>query len=208
MLCVSQAGELGTLVRIEDVGASQVERVLEGVYAEIRVQRVAHPPGQHIPACSAGHCAGRSAIPVHHGHQVHKALGHRNVGDVAAPDLVGARDGHASQQVGIDAMGRLGLAGVRTRIEGFQTHFAHQSLHALAVDLVSLALQTGGHSSGPIEGCLCVLPVDQTHQEQVLRGFACRLVVETGPGQAKQLALSAQADVGMPQLDQPALGLN
>ena len=48
VLCVSQAGELGTLVRIEDVGASQVERVLEGVYAEIRVQRVAHPPGQHI----------------------------------------------------------------------------------------------------------------------------------------------------------------
>ncbi len=196
-LCVSQAGELGTLVGIEDVGAAQLERIVQGVYAEIRVQRVAHPPGEHIPA-----------IPVHHRHQVHEALWHRHIGNVGAPDLVGASDGHASQQVGIDATRRMGPAGVGTRIDGFQPHFAHQPLHALTVDLVSQDAQPGRHPSRPIEGPFCVLPVDQTHQEQVLRGLACRLVVETGAGKAKQLALSAQADIRMGRIDQPALGLN
>ncbi len=102
----------------------------------------------------------------------------------------------------------VGLAGAGTRKNGFQAHFSHQPLHAFAVDLVSQLFQPRRHSSGPKEGPLCVLSIDQMHQEQVLRGLACRLVVETGPGQAKQLALSAQADVRVGRVDQPALGLN
>jgi hypothetical protein len=61
----------------------------------------------------------------------------------------------------------------------------HQPLHAFAVDIVSQISQPRRHSSGPIEGSLCILPIEKTHQEQVLRGFACWLVVETGPRKAK-----------------------
>ena len=190
-------GELGALVGVEDVGLADGERFVKGIYAEVGLQRVGDPPGEDIPA-----------KPVHHGGQIHKALWHRHVGDIGAPDLVGPINREATQQVGIDAMLGVRLAGSGTRENGFQPHFSHQPLHALAVDLVSQLSQPGGHAAGPIEGPLRVLPVDLAHQEQILRGFACQLVVETGSGQANQLALSAQADRRMSWINQPALGLN
>ena len=122
-------GELGALVGVEDVGLADLpvravsrtqtggERFVQGVQAEVGLQRVGDAPGQDIPA-----------KPVHHGHQIHKALWHWHVGDIGAPDLIGPINREASQQVGIpacaqragkDAMPRVRLAGAGTRENGF-----------------------------------------------------------------------------------------
>src|SRR6516165_9797611 len=66
------AGELAPLVGIEDFRPAMArERFLERLDAKIGVERVGETPGQH-----------RAADPIHDHHQVEKALGHRDVGDV------------------------------------------------------------------------------------------------------------------------------
>src|SRR5690242_7617405 len=80
-------GELAALVGIEDFrSAIARERFLECLDAKIGVERVGEAPGQH-----------RAADPVHDHHQVEKALGHRDVGDVGAPDLIDPLDREAAQ---------------------------------------------------------------------------------------------------------------
>ena len=56
-------GKLGALIGVEDVGLGRAQGLVERVQAEIHLQRIGEPPGQHI-----------SAKPVHHGHQIHKTL--------------------------------------------------------------------------------------------------------------------------------------
>ena len=75
-------GELAALVGIEDFrSAIARKRFLERLDAKIGVERVGKAPGQH-----------RAAHPVHDYDQVDKALGHRNVGDIGAPDLIDPLD--------------------------------------------------------------------------------------------------------------------
>ena len=70
-----QAGELATLIRVENLGLAVTrERFLQGVDAEVRRQRIREPPGEEL-----------AARPVDDRHQVHKAPGHRQEGDVAGP---------------------------------------------------------------------------------------------------------------------------
>ena len=78
------------LVGVEDLGAAvQQERFLERLDTELGAERVRQPPRQH-----------RAAHPVHDHHQVEKAPGHRDVGDVRAPDLIDPLDRKPTQQVG------------------------------------------------------------------------------------------------------------
>src|SRR5580704_18401448 len=72
------AGELAALVGIEDLRPAVLgERFLECLDTELRAERVRQPPRQH-----------GTAHPVHDHHQVEEALGHRDVGDIRAPDLI------------------------------------------------------------------------------------------------------------------------
>ena len=43
-------------------------------------------------------------IPVHNSNQIHKAFGHRDVGNISAPHLVWVIYGKVTQQVWIDFM--------------------------------------------------------------------------------------------------------
>jgi hypothetical protein len=47
---------------------------------------------------------------VHHGGEIDKASGHRNVGRVQRPDLVGPGDGELPQQVRVDLLLPIQLA--------------------------------------------------------------------------------------------------
>ena len=131
-----RGGELAALVGVKDLGLADGEGLVQSLQAEIDLQRVGDPPGQDI-----------STKPVHHGHQIHKALWHRHVGDVGAPHLIGPVDHQPPQKVGINALLGGRPAGARTWINGFQSHFLHQPLHPLAVDLVSPSVQNRRHSA-------------------------------------------------------------
>ena len=56
--------------------------------------------GQHVPT-----------RPIHDRHQVKEAAAHRDVGDVGAPDLIGPVDRHALEQIGVDLLLRMRIAG-------------------------------------------------------------------------------------------------
>jgi hypothetical protein len=56
---------------------------------------------------------------------------HRDIGYVAAPDLVWPRDWQRSQQVGVDRVLRVIFTGVGTFLDSLQPHDAHQATHAV-----------------------------------------------------------------------------
>ena len=70
--------------------------------AKAGIERIGRPPGQNL--------TGR---PIHNRHQIQKAVLDRNVGNVAAPNLIRPRDYELSKQIGIDPMLRMLFAGVR-----------------------------------------------------------------------------------------------
>jgi len=85
------AGKLCSLIRVEDFRlAVAFQSLLEGLVAEVGVQGVGEPPGEDF-----------AAVPVHDRYQVHKAAGHRNVGDIGRPHLVGVVDRQIAQQVSL-----------------------------------------------------------------------------------------------------------
>ena len=84
--------ELRALIRAEDFRfAEAVQRLFHGLDAKIRMQYDGQAPGQDA-----------ATEPVDDGGEVDKAAGHRDVGDVPRPDLVGARHRQLSQQIRID----------------------------------------------------------------------------------------------------------
>ena len=64
-------------------------------------------------------------------HQIQKLVFDGDVGDVAAPNLIGPRDGELPQRVWINALLWVLLAGVRPLVGGLQPHDVHQATHAL-----------------------------------------------------------------------------
>ena len=54
--------------------------------AEVRVECVRQTPTQHV-----------AAMPIQDRDKVHEAVPQRDVGDVAAPDVIGPSDGQAPQ---------------------------------------------------------------------------------------------------------------
>src|SRR4249920_591609 len=73
-----RGGKLAALVGVEDLGAATARKsLLEGFYAKVTGQGVGGAPRQHL-----------AAVEVQDGHQVDKALGHGQVGDVGSPYLI------------------------------------------------------------------------------------------------------------------------
>ena len=85
--------------------------------------------------------------------------GHRQIGDVGRPDLVGPGDPGVPRQLGIDPLLRRRLAGAGTPVDGPQPHGSHQPLHPLPAYDHPLSLQRSPHAPRPVEGSLQVLPV-------------------------------------------------
>lgn len=83
----------------------------------------------------------------------------------------------------------------RLRVDGLNTHLAHQSLNMLTIHVFSqLAVQRTHHLTRSEERRTQVLLVDETHQTQVVIAFLDSLVVVGRTAQPKQFALPANAD--------------
>src|SRR5918992_2554710 len=72
------AGELGSLVGVEDLRLTIPQGFFQNLNTEVHLQGIGQLPGQHI-----------AAIPIHDGYQIQEASGHGEVGNVRGPDLVG-----------------------------------------------------------------------------------------------------------------------
>lgn len=92
-------GKLAVLVGVEDLRRTKGrKRFFQRFQAEGNVQGVGESPCQH-PA----------AGPVHDGHKITKASGHRQISNFRRPDVVGAHDLLVPQQIGIYLMRRMWL---------------------------------------------------------------------------------------------------
>ena len=95
------AGELPTLVAIEyPRSAISAQRFLEGIHTKSAVKCVGQAPAKYF-----------SAGPVHDGNQVHEPSGHRNVGDIRCPYLVGLVYTQPPEQIRLHRMPRIAFAG-------------------------------------------------------------------------------------------------
>ena len=122
--------ELSPLVAVEYLRASVRERRGQRLHAEPRVDEIAHPPREHVPA-----------EPVHDRHKIREPAPHADVRDVRGPHLVRTLDGQPRQQVRIFARPAIGNAGARPRIDRRKPHHPHQALDALVVYRVTLVSQ-------------------------------------------------------------------
>lgn len=103
----SEAGELAALVGVEDAGPAVTgDRFLQRFDTEVGVHRVREIPGQNLPAG-----------PVHNRHEVEEPSSHRDISHVGTPDLVRLLDGQMAQQIRIDLVLRVRLAGLRMLID-------------------------------------------------------------------------------------------
>ena len=103
-----EAGELAPLICVEDIQlAVTVHGFLKGFNAEAGVHTVADPPGQH-PA----------AVPVHYSHQIQKAPLQWQISDIGALNLVGAGDGQAPEQIGVNLVLWMPLRCLRLLVDG------------------------------------------------------------------------------------------
>ena len=132
------------------------QRFVERRDAEVRVEGVGQPPGEYL-----------AAVPVHDGHEVDEAPGHRKVRHIGAPHLVGAFDGETAQAIGVDLVCVVRTARVRPRIQGVHPHRTHQPLHALAIHHPSLVGQRIAYAAAAVEGPAQMNLVHGPHQGAV-----------------------------------------
>ena len=95
--------------------------ILQRLNAKAGIQRIGKPSGQNL--------TGR---PIHDCHQIQKTFLDRDIGDVAAPNLIGSHDCELPQQVWINTMLWGLLAGVRPFVDGLQSHDVHQATNAVS----------------------------------------------------------------------------
>jgi site-specific DNA recombinase len=144
----------------------------------------------------------RYAIPTHPRSE-HVRFCHLRTDYFGAPHLVAAVDGQPAQQVRVDLVLRVRLAGVGPLVNRLQPHCPQQPPGPLGVDFVPQAAQVGRHPQHTVARRPRVLLVQQAHQREVLRAFARRAVVQAGAVQAQQLALPADAEPRVLRIDQP-----
>jgi hypothetical protein len=184
--------ELGTLIGVPDFGLAKREGGLQCRQAEVRVHGVGQFPAED-----------EAAEPIHDGDQVEEAATHRNIRNVGAPDLVGANDIDAAQQVRIDLVTERRPAESGFGVDGFDSLNPHQPLHAFAVHL-----QFHRHATAAIEGPQHIQFVELPEQAQILRALRPRLVVVRRTRQAQQIALLENGQVRLGGIDPSAAILN
>ena len=145
-------------------------------------------------------------MPIDDGREVHETAAHREVGDIGAPDLIRSDDDGVPEQVGINLMFGMRLAGSWSGADPFEPHEPHQPSDPFAVHVVSLPTQPGRHPAAPVRGGAGILAVDELHDFKVLRRGRAR-VVEAGPVQIKEVTLPTDADRGVLGIDGGPLSL-
>lgn len=143
-------------------------------------------------------------MPVNHRDQVNKTALQSDIRDVGAPDLIGAFDFHAPQQVRINLMTGAGLRQPRLLIDRFQAHQPQQASDSFVIDLMTFRLKPGGHSPNAVERRPRVLFIEQAHQLQVLFALRLRLIIKARTRQTNQRALSGKTQAFVIGLNQQA----
>ena len=74
-------------------------------------------------------CEEKSLVtgPVHDGDEINEASAHRYLGHVGTPNMNGPVDGHMPQQIEVDPVMRVRLAGLRWLIDRQQAHLVPQT---------------------------------------------------------------------------------
>ncbi len=121
-----QRGELRALITVEYLWSALSQRCFQRLQTKEPFHGVGERPGQHI-----------TTMPIHDSHQIHVAMGHGNVGDVCAPDLIRAISDVILQQIGVNLVILGFLAGARFGINGQYSHDLHQTPNPLVVDLIA-----------------------------------------------------------------------
>ena len=148
------AGELSSLVRIEDLrGGMVAQGLLQGTHTELGVQGIGEPPGEHL-----------AAVQVENGHKVQEPPGHGNIGYVRSPDLVGPIDGQILEQIRINLVSLARFAGPTPWVQGRNTHQVHKTSNLLAVDLAHLSVELIPDPPVSVKGKLQVDLIDPSHQ--------------------------------------------
>ena len=112
------------LIRVEDLRCPEaIKSVFERGDAEVRCERGGNAPGQDL-----------SHRPIHDRHEKHKALRHRDVGNIRGPDLVWPIDGETAEQIWVDGMRRMAGAGMGPSINPPDTHAPHQHANVATAD--------------------------------------------------------------------------
>lgn len=105
-----------------------MDGLVQGLNAEVGVQRVRDPPRQN-----------HAGVPVHERHQIEKPAAHRKIGDVHAPDLIWPPHTHPPQEVGVRLVLLCRLARFRFLVDRHQLHQAHEPTDALLVHRMAWA---------------------------------------------------------------------
>jgi len=177
-------GKLAALIGIEYLWAAiAINRLLQGIDTEGAVECIGQPPGQYHPA-----------VPVHNGDEVTKSLCHGDVCDVGSPNLIGARDLKAAQQIGILAMADVGDGQARFHIQRHNAHLAHQTTDLAATDAMALGPQFIADLATAVEWIGHVDFIDQAHPFQVYRVDRNRLIINAGSGKLQQFALTCHGE--------------
>ena len=122
--CESLRCELRPLIRIEDFRSAEIlQCLLQCIDAEVNAHGVRQPVGQHL-----------AAVPVNDGRQIHEPESGGDVGDVGAPNVVGAGRLHVLEQIRIGPVLRMRLAGHWPGGDSMYAHLAHQSDDAFPAD--------------------------------------------------------------------------
>lgn len=113
------------------------------------------------------------------------------------PALIGPGDGQTLEQIGVNLVLWMLLAGLRLLVDRHQTHELHQPADPMAPASVPLSLYVTGHLPRAIPRRLEELTVDDGHERQDLGAFAAWLVIKAGARQRQQAALPPDAEIGM-----------
>src|ERR1700736_5784075 len=173
-------GELRPLIGIEDAGLAEPgEGLAQRPDTDPRRERIRQPPGQHPP--------GR---PVDDRDQVQKSLPHRYVGYVSSPHLVRPVDCLAAQEVWVDLVPGMPLAGIPLRSDRPQPELSHQPPDAPAAHRNPLSQQRHLEPAAAVDWTVCENPVEPPQKLEFLRRFR-RPVIEAAALNPQQRALPA-----------------
>jgi len=178
------AGEVAALVAVPDLGGGLRQSALGTGEHKAEGERVGQFPGEDI-----------AAVPVQHGHQVQPAVPQAEVGDVDAPNLVGAAGGEVTQKIRKNPVFHVALAGLGAGADAGDAHLAHMALNGLAVE-GHLLLEHRRDLARAVEGMGGVQLVDAPLEVQLFRRGRHRLIVQAGAVERQQVALGLQAQVG------------
>ena len=167
--------------------------LVQGLDAEVGMHRIAEPPAQHL-----------ARGPIHDGHQLEEAVLDRHERDIGAPDLIGSVDLHLSQQIRIDRVLWVSLAGPRPFVDSLQTHLGYQPPDAVTPDDRAFSSQISRDLTTAEERIFGEDPINLLHHSQRVRVDADRHVVEGRPAQPHQFALLADTQRRVISIDHGA----